>query len=112
MTAVDQHAAASGSGSTFSSGSTGTISRSGEFVFAVVARSADHPQLGSGLNQRADLHRQLQCSWRAYRIPSATGTFAASGTGSGTWLAEIATFQWDPGPLTAESGTMTSQVSQ
>jgi hypothetical protein len=30
---------------------------------------------------------------RAYQIPTATGSFTASGTGSGTWLAEVVTFK-------------------
>ena len=30
---------------------------------------------------------------RAYQIPTATGSFTATGTGSGTWLAEVVTFK-------------------
>jgi parallel beta-helix repeat protein len=94
VTAVDQHAAASGSGSTFSSGSTGTISRSGEFVFAAVGSFGGTTlSWDPGWTSEQTYTVNSNALGRAYRIPSATGTFAASGTSSGTWLAEIATFR-------------------
>jgi len=94
VTAVDQHAAASGSGSTFSSGSTGTISRSGEFVFAAVGSFGGTTlSWDPGWTSEQTYTVNSNALGRAYRIPSATGTFAANGTSSGTWLAEIATFR-------------------
>jgi parallel beta-helix repeat protein len=94
VTAVDQHSAASGSGSTFSSGSTGTISRSGEFVFAVVGTFGGTTlSWDPGWTSEQTYTVGSNALGRAYQIPSATGTFAGSGTASGTWLAEIVTFQ-------------------
>jgi hypothetical protein len=94
VTAVDQHSAASGSGSTFSSGSTGTISRPGEFVFSAVGTFGGTTlSWDPGWTSEQIYTVNSNALGRAYRIPSATGTFAGSGTGSGTWLAEIVTFQ-------------------
>jgi parallel beta-helix repeat protein len=93
-TTVDQQSASSGTSSTFSSGSTGTISRAGEFVFATVAtfggtsfgwdaswKSVGTSTLGSN------------ALGRAYQVPTATGSFAATGTASGGWLAEVVAFK-------------------
>ena len=92
-TAVDQQSAASGSGSTFSSGSTGTTGRSGEFVFGVTATFGG-TSIGwdPGWTSLANYSVGSNALGRAYQVPSATGSFTATGTASGTWLAEIITF--------------------
>jgi len=89
-TAVDQQSAASGSGSTFSSGSTGTTGRSGEFVFGVTATFGG-TSIGwdPGWTSLANYSVGSNTLGRAYQIPGATGSFTATGTASGTWLAEI-----------------------
>ena len=92
-TTVDQQSAAGGSGSTFSSGSTGMTSRSGEFVFAAVATfGGTTSSWNSGWTAEQAYSVGSNALGRAYQIPSATGTFTGSGSASGTWLAVVDTF--------------------
>ncbi len=94
VTAVDRQSAASGTGSAFSSGATGPISRAGEFVFAVTGTfGGTSLTWNSGWTGLANYSVNANTLGRAYQIPGATGTFTGSGTGSGTWLAEIVTFK-------------------
>jgi parallel beta-helix repeat protein len=91
---VDQQSSASGTSSAFSSGATGTISRSGEFVFAVTGTfGGTSLTWNSGWTGLANYSVNTNTLGRAYRIPAATGSFTGTGTGSGTWLAEIVTFK-------------------
>src|SRR5260221_1090687 len=93
VTAVDQESASGGSGGTFSSGSTGTTSRSGEFVFAATATFGG-TSIGwdPGWTHMGSYSVGPNALGRAYQIPTATGSFTATGTASGSWLAEIVTF--------------------
>jgi parallel beta-helix repeat protein len=94
VSAVDQQSAASGTGSTFSSGTTGTISRAGEFVFAVTGTfGGTSLTWNPGWTGLANYSVNTNTLGRAYQIPTATGSFTATGTGSGTWLAEVVTFK-------------------
>jgi hypothetical protein len=94
VSAVDQQSAASGTGSTFSSGATGTISRSGEFVFAAVGTFGGTTLTWNpGWTSEQTYLVGANALGRAYQIPSTTGAFTGSGTGSGSWLAEIVTFK-------------------
>ena len=94
VTAVDQQSAASGTGSTFSSGSTGTTARSGEFVYATVATfGGTSLSWNSGWTALSSYTVGSTAIGRAYQIPKATGTFTASGTASGNWLAQVVTFK-------------------
>jgi parallel beta-helix repeat protein len=94
VSAVDQESAGSGTGSTFSSGATGTISRSGEFVFAAVGTFGGTTLTWSpGWTSEQTYTVGANALGRAYQIPSGTGTFTGSGSGSGSWLAEIVTFK-------------------
>ena len=94
VSTADQESAASGTGSTFSSGSTGTISRSGEFVFAAVGTFGGTTLTwNAGWTSEQTYTVGANALGRAYQIPAATGTFTGSGTGSGSWLAEIVTFK-------------------
>ena len=91
---VDRQSAASGTGSAFSSGATGTISRAGEFVFAVTGTfGGTSLTWNPGWTGLANYSVNTNTLGRAYQIPTATGSFTATGTGSGTWLAEIVTFK-------------------
>jgi len=95
-TAVDRQSAASGTSSTFSSGSTGTISRAGEFVFATVGTFG-----GTSLGWDTGWNSKVFTTYttgsnalgRAYQVPLSTGSFTATGTASGTWLAEVVAFK-------------------
>jgi parallel beta-helix repeat protein len=94
VSTVDQESAASGTGSTFSSGATGTISRSGEFVFATVGTfGGTTVTWNPGWTSEQTYTVGANALGRAYQIPTATGTFTGSGTGSGSWLADIVTFK-------------------
>jgi parallel beta-helix repeat protein len=91
---VDQQSAASGSGSTFSSGATGTTSRAGEFVFATVGTFGG-TSLGWDPGWRALTTYPMGSTalGRAYQVPSSTGSFTATGSASGNWLAEVVAFK-------------------
>jgi parallel beta-helix repeat protein len=93
-TAVDQQSASSGTSSTFFSGSTGTISRPGEFVFATVATFGG-TSLGwdAGWKSIGTSTLGSDALGRAYQVPLATSSFTATGTASGTWLAEVVAFK-------------------
>ena len=94
VTSVDQQSAASGTSSAFSSGSTGTTARSGEFVYATVATfGATSLSWNSGWTALSSYTVGSTTIGRSYQIPKATGTFTASGTASGTWLAQVVTFK-------------------
>jgi parallel beta-helix repeat protein len=94
VSAVDGQSAASGTGSAFSSGASGTISRAGEFVFAVTGTfGGTSLTWNPGWTALANYSVNTNTLGRAYQIPTATGSFTATGTGSGTWLAEIVTFK-------------------
>ena len=94
VTTVDQESAGSGTGSTFSSGSTGTISRAGEFVFTAVGTFGGTTlSWNPGWTSEQTYTVGTNALGRAYQIPSATGAFTGSGTASGNWLAEIVTFK-------------------
>ena len=94
VTAADQQSAASGTGSTFSSGTTGTTARSGEFVYATVATfGGTSITWSSPPTALATYTVGSNALGRAYQIPSSTGTVTATGTASGTWLTEVITFK-------------------
>jgi parallel beta-helix repeat protein len=90
---VDQQSTAGGTGGSFSSGSTGTTSRPGEFVFAVTATfggtSLTWTAGWTTLNTYTVGSNALA---RAYQIPASTGSFAGAGTASAPWLAEVVAF--------------------
>jgi PKD repeat protein len=91
---LDQEAAAGGSSGTFSSGATGRTARSGEFIYATVATfGGTSITWNSGWTSITTYTVGSNALGRAYQIPSGTGTFTASGTGSGTWLAEVVTLK-------------------
>jgi PKD repeat protein len=93
VSAVDQVSVASGGAGSFSSGSTGTISRSGEFVFAATATFGGTTlSWNTGWTATTTYTVGTNALGRAYQIPTATGQFAGSGTTSGAWLAAIVTF--------------------
>ncbi len=94
VSTVDQQSSASGTGSAFSSGATGTISRAGEFVFAVTGTfGGTSLTWNPGWTGLANYSVNTNTLGRAYQIPAATGSLTGTGTGSGTWLAEIVAFK-------------------
>ncbi len=91
---VDQQSVAAGSSSTFSSGATGVTSRAGEFVFSTVATFGG-TSLGwnAGWKSMGTYTLGSAALGRAYQVPGGTGSFTATGTASGNWLAEIVAFK-------------------
>jgi hypothetical protein len=93
-TTVDQQSASSGTSGTFSSGSTGTTSRAGEFVFATAATfGGTSVGWDPGWKALTTYSGSSYALGRAYQVPSATGSFTATGTASGSWLAEVVAFK-------------------
>ncbi|HEY2041942.1 MAG TPA: PKD domain-containing protein [Jatrophihabitans sp.] len=93
-TTLDRHVEASGSGTSYSSGATGTTSTAKEFVFSAVGLFAGSaPTWATGWKPLTNYTINTDYLGRAYQVASATGTFTGSGSGSGTWLAATVTFQ-------------------
>jgi parallel beta-helix repeat protein len=93
VSTVDQTAAASGSGTSYASGATGTTNSASEFVFGAVAVYAGSgPAWATGWTAESTYALGTNYLGRAYKISNATGSFNASGTASGTWLAICVTF--------------------
>jgi hypothetical protein len=94
VTTADVAAAANGTATAFSSGTAGPTARGGEFVYAVVATfggtSITWP---AGWTAETSYTVGSNAIGRAYQIPTAIGTFAATGTVSGGWLAEVIAFK-------------------
>jgi parallel beta-helix repeat protein len=94
VTTVDQVAAASGPSGSFSSGATGTTARAGEFVLGTAAVfGGTSVTWGSGWRVLTTYTTGTNGLARAYQIPAATGSFAATGTASGAWLSQVVTFK-------------------
>jgi len=90
---VDRLAAASGSGTGYASGSSGTTTSAPEFVFGAVAvYSGTAPAWASGWTSMTTYAVGTNYLGRAYKIPTAVGSFNATGSTSGSWLALCVTF--------------------
>jgi parallel beta-helix repeat protein len=93
VTGPDKRAAAAGAGSTFASGSTGTTTSAPEFVFGTVAVFAGaSPVWAAGWTALTTYQTGANYLGRAYRIPATVGSFNATGTAGGGWLATCVTF--------------------
>ena len=85
VTSLDQQAAASGRGSSFSSGATGTTSQSGEFVFATVATfGGTSVSWNTGWNALTTYTLGSNALGRAYRSPAAPARSLAAGPPAAT----------------------------
>lgn len=94
-TAVDRVAAASGSSTAFSSGPTPTTTVPGELVFGAVSVTGGttHPTWDAGWSSVGSHAVGTSYLARAQQVTSTTGSFAATGTASGPWLATVVTFR-------------------
>ena len=92
VTQLDQAAADGGSAAQFSSGTTGTTTAG--VVFAAVATKAGsgNPTWAAGWKAITPYAVGSSYLARAYQLPTSAGTYSASGTTSGTWLAAVVTF--------------------
>lgn len=94
VSVLDQQAAAAGSGGAYASGATGATSAGGEFVFGAVGLFAGTaPVWAAPWNATANYAVGSNWLGRAWQVPATTGSFDASGTGSGGWLAICVTFR-------------------
>jgi parallel beta-helix repeat protein len=94
VSSLDKQSAASGTGSAFSSGATGTTTQGGEFVFATVGTfGGTSVAWDPGWTGLTTYTVGSDALGRAYQIPAAVGSFTASGTVSGSWLAEVIAFK-------------------
>jgi hypothetical protein len=94
VTGPDQHAGASGSASSYASGPTGTTTAAKEFVFGTVAIfGGSAPTWATGWTGLTTYSVGTSYLGRSYQIVSTTGSFNATGTGSGAWLATCVTFR-------------------
>ena len=91
---VDTTATATGTATTFSSGLTATTSTAGEVVYGSVAMfgGTANPVWASGWKDMATYAVVPNYLGRAYRLPTARGSFAATGSASGSWLAVTVAF--------------------
>ena len=93
VTGVDRAAGAVGTAATFSSGATGTTSGPREFVFGAVAVApGTSPAWTNGWTAETTYALGGNFMGRAYTASNATGSFSATGTTTGTWLAVCVTF--------------------
>jgi hypothetical protein len=93
VTGVDRQSTASGSAGAFSSGATGTIGRPGEFVFGAVAEFGGTTlSWDAGWRGLTTYAVGTKALGRAYQIPGTVGSFTASGTAAGQWLAAVVSF--------------------
>ena len=93
MVGVDRQIAATGAGASYSSGPTGTTTNATEFVFGAVALFAGSaPTWNSGRHAITTYAINSDFLGRAYQVSTTPGSFAARGSGSGTWLATTVTF--------------------
>jgi hypothetical protein len=96
VTTVDKDAAAAGSGTTFSSGMTKTTTAPRELVLGVVAQAGGSaaPSWATGWTPAGFSAVGTGYVGRAYRTPTAVGTFGASGTATAPWIAGVVTSRW------------------
>lgn len=98
VAALDQVASASGKTSTFSSG-TATTTAAGEMLFGAVGTpsggSATWASAWKALASISGGGRRLGPAWQ---VSGAAGPYQASGTASGPWLADLATYTAAPPP--------------
>ena len=90
VTGVDISAGSSSSGSAFTSGSTAPTSQANEILVGDVgAESATTPGWASGWTGLPTLAVSTDYLGTAYRLVTATGSYAATGTVGGQWMAGI-----------------------
>jgi len=94
VSGVDVSAGATGTGTAFGSGSAST-SGAGEVLFGVAGleSSSATPVWASGWTALPTLSVSTDRLATAYRIAAVVGSFAASGTGGGQWMAALIAFR-------------------
>jgi parallel beta-helix repeat protein len=91
---ADRPATGAGTSTAFSSGTTATTNSTDELVFGAVGLfGGSAPSWATGLTALTTYSSGTTFLGRAYRTTSATGQFAAAGTGTGSWLAVCVTYR-------------------
>ena len=94
VTAVDRTATGAGTGTSFASAPTAVTSVPSEVVFAAVAMDGGTaPTWAAGWTPLTSYAVNTTWMGRAYRQPTATGSFTAAGTGAGHWVAAVVTLR-------------------
>ncbi len=90
---VDTIATASGTATTFSSGPTATTSTAREVVYGAVAifGGTANPIWATGWQDMTSYAAAPNYLGRAFQLPTATGSFTATGSVTGSWLATTVT---------------------
>jgi len=91
---VDTTAASSGTAATFGSGPTNTTSTAREVVYGSVALfgGTANPVWSIGWRDMSSYSVAPSYLGRAYQLPTTTGSFTATGSATGSWLAMTVTF--------------------
>ena len=91
---VDTTATATGTATTFTSGPTATTSATREVVYGAVAMfgGTANPAWASGWKDMNTYAVASNYLGRAYQLPTAIGSFAATGSATGSWLAVTVAF--------------------
>jgi hypothetical protein len=94
VTGIDTSAGATASTAAFSSGTTGTTSQPAEILIGTLgAESGSAPVWAAGWTALPTLAISSDYLNSAYRLVTATGTFAATGTTTGQWMTSIITLK-------------------
>ena len=94
VTGIDTSAGATGTGTTFASGPL-TTAAANEPLFGVAGleSSGAAPVWGSGWTSLPRLSLSTDYLATAYRLASTAGSYTASGTGAGQWMAALTAFR-------------------
>jgi parallel beta-helix repeat protein len=94
VTAVDKAVGAAGTTGAYSSAATGTTTSSKEFVFGAVGVFAGTtPSWTTGWTSETTYAVGTNYLGRSYKITTSPGSFTATGTASGSWIATCVTFR-------------------
>jgi hypothetical protein len=94
ITGIDTSAGATASTAAFSSGTTGTTSQPAEILIGTLgAESGSAPIWTAGWTALPALAISSDYLDTAYRLVTATGTYAATGTTTGQWMSSIITLK-------------------
>ena len=90
IAALERAASAFATSTSFNSGASGTTSQASELIFGVVGNeSGNAPVFAAGWTALPTLSIVDDRLTVAYQVASTTGSFTASGTISGTWMAAV-----------------------
>jgi PKD repeat protein len=107
LAALDGSASVSGATKTFNSGNA-TTTQAGELLFGAVGQTAaGGSSWSSGWTALASLAVSGRRLSPAFQIAGAAGSYSASGTASGTWMAALTTYTAAPPPEAAPVAALT-----